>query len=127
MIEDNGNPSTLSGSETIDEYLKQNCFDVKELPKRDVNMIYQFGETKLLSKECVDIPVKIKVLNEEGTPSFHVTSIPTYRVQGKVPYLLGTNTFKSWNAKTDIQSKQIEMPDDNGSVAMKITTPKTAT
>ena len=51
-----------------------------------------FNETRLMSNKCVDVPVKVKVLDNEGNPGVHYTHIPTNRVHGKV--LLGLTQWK---------------------------------
>ena len=88
-------------------------------------MVFMFGETKLVSDKYVDIPVKVKVLDENGNAVVHYTQIPTYRVHGKVPYLLGLNTMVYWKAKLDIGDKKgLEVKNYNGTKRMKIWFPK---
>ena len=99
MIVDGGCPSTLSGSEILDRYLKENNLQYKDLPVRNVNMIFKFGETKLTSDKVVDVPIKVKAVDGEEKVGVHYTVVPTYRVNGKVPYLLGLNTMEAWKAK----------------------------
>ena len=62
-------------------------------------MIFKFGDTKLVSDKVIDVPIKVKVLDEYGNTGVHFTEIPTYCVKGKIPYMLGLNTMESWNAK----------------------------
>ena len=69
-------------------------------------MVFKFGDTKLVSDTCIYIPIKVKILDEDGTAGFHYTQIPTYRVHGKVPYLLGLNTMELWKAELDMGDKK---------------------
>ena len=76
----------------------------------------------------VDVPVKVKVLDEYGNVGVHYTEISTYQVNGKVPYLLGLNTMEAWKAKLDMGDKKgLEMKIDNGTKYVKILTPKDKT
>ena len=88
-------------------------------------MVFKFGETKLICDKPGDIPVKVKVLNEEGKAGVHYTQKPTYIVHGKVPYLLGLNTLESWKAKLDMKNKKgLEVKNDDGTKIMKILSQK---
>ena len=128
MIVDGGCPSTLSGSEILDRYLKENNLQYKDLPVRNVNMVFKFGETKLTSDKVVDVPVKVKAVDGEGTIGVHYEVVPTYRVNGNVPYLLGLNTMEAWKAKLDMGDKKgLEISLDNGTKYLKILTPKDKT
>ena len=128
MIVDGGCPSTLSGKEVLDRYLAENNIDYEDLPTRNVHMIFKFGDTKLVSDKVIDVPIKVKVLDEYGNTGVHFTEIPTYCVKGKVPYLLGLNTMESWKAKLDMgEKKGLEIFLDNGTRYLKILTPKDKT
>ena len=71
-------------------------------------MVFKFGETRLMSDKCVEVPVKVKVVDDKGNPGVHYTQIPTYRVHGKVPFLLGLNTMETgeqnliWGKRKDL-------------------------
>ena len=128
MIVDGGCPSTLSGKEVLDRYLSENNIQYKDLPTRKVNMIFKFGETKLKSDQVIDVPIKVKVVDEHGNVGVHYTEVSTYRVNGKVPYLLGLNTMEAWKAKLDMGDKKgLEICLDNGTKFLKILTPKDKT
>ena len=76
--------------------------------------MFRFGETKLHSDKCVNIPIKVKVVDENGIAGVHYTEVPTYRFNGKAPFLLELNTMESWRAKIDIgQKKGIELKTKN--------------
>ena len=107
MIVDVGCPSTLSGKEILDRYIEENGLSYENLPVRNTNMVFRFGETKLHSDKCVNIPIKVKVIDENGIAGVHYAEVPTYRVNGKAPFLLGLNTMESWRAKIDIGQKKV--------------------
>ena len=128
MIVDGGCPSTLSGKDILDRYLRENNIQYKDLPVRNVNMVFKFGDTKLTSSTVVDVPIKVKVIDCFGNVGVHYTEVPTYRVEGKVPYLLGLNTMEAWKAKLDMGDKKgLEISIDNGLKNVKILTPKDKT
>ena len=128
MIADGGCPSTLSGKDVLDRYLSENDIQYRDLPTRNVNMIFKFGETKLTSNQVVEVPIKVKVVDEHGNVGVHYTEVSTYRVNGKVPYLLGLNTMEAWKAKLDMGDKKgLEISLDNGTRFLKILTPKDKT
>ena len=85
MIVDAGCPSTLSGRRILERYMKYNDLSCSNLPTRDVNMIFKFGETKLKSSKSIDIPIKVKAVNKEGTAGVHYMEVPTYVVDGDNP------------------------------------------
>ena len=93
MIVDVGCPSTLAGRKVLEKYMKENDLIYSNLPTRDVNMVFKFGETKLRSNKSVDIPIKVKAIDKEGKIGVHYTELPTYIVEGEVPFLLGLNTI----------------------------------
>ena len=66
MIVDGGCPSTLSGKEVLDRYIAENNIDYADLPTRNVHMIFKFGHTKLVNDKVIDVPIKVKVLDEYG-------------------------------------------------------------
>ena len=80
MIVDSGCPSTISGNGMVDRYIEDNLLYYENLPVRNINMVFRFGETKLHSDKCVDVPVKVKVLDNNGVASAHYTEIP--EIQG---------------------------------------------
>ena len=103
-------------------------FDYEDLPTRNVHMLFKFGDTKLVRDKVIDVPIKVKVLDEYGNTGVHFTEIPTYGVKGKVPYMLGLNTMESWKAKLDMgEKKGLEILLDNGTRYLKILTPKDKT
>ena len=125
MIVDAGCPSTLSGRRILENYMKDNNLSYSELPTRDVNMIFKFGETKLNSKKSIDLPIKVKAVNKEGIAGVHYMAIPTYVVEGEAPFLLGLNTMEAWNAKLDMGAKKgLDINIENGTKQIKILAPK---
>ena len=109
MIVDNGCPMTLGGAESMDRYMKENGLAPKDLNVTNVNVRFKFGETTLPSRQRVDLPVKMKTIDETGKQGYEETKIMMYRVQGKIPMLLGLNTLVGWKAKIDCLMKRVEI------------------
>merc|ERR1712112_812755 len=128
MIVDVGCPSTLAGRKILEKYMKENDLVYSNLPTRDVNMVCKFGETKLRSNKSVDIPIKVKAIDKEGKTGVHYTELPTYIVEGEVPFLLGLNTMEAWNARLDMgEKKGLDIEIENKSKQIKILAPKSGT
>ena len=79
MIVDAGCPSTLAGRRILEKYMKDNNLINSNLPTRDVNMVFKFGETKLRSNESIDIPIKVKALDKVGRAGVHCMELQTYK------------------------------------------------
>ena len=105
MIVDSGNPSTLGGRPSIEEYLRVNEIRKEDLNSRSCAMVFIFGDTKYKSEEIIDIPVKLEV---KGGNS-RVMYIPTYIVEGNVPFLLGDNTMREWRATINTFDRTLEV------------------
>ena len=85
LVLDTGNPSTLSSSEIIRRYCHENNLDIKSLPTRSCQMIFKFGESRFLSDQVIDIPIKMNVVNENDEPDVYYTEMSVYSVRGNVP------------------------------------------
>ena len=105
LIIDSGNPSTLGGRPKVEEYLKVNEIRMEDLKSKPCAMVFIYGDTRYKSKEIVDIPVKLEV---KGGNSM-IMHIPTYIVAGDVPFLLGANTMKEWEAKINMKYDTLEV------------------
>ena len=120
MIVDNGCPSSLGPKEQVEKYARDNGLEMEKLPTREVQMIFKFDKSKFLSEKVVDLPIKLKITNEEGKPDIMYTEIPVYVVNGKVPMLLGLNTLEAWKTKLDIVSKQLEIKRGESETPVKV-------
>ena len=67
-------------------------------------------------------------MDKEGKAGVHYTELPTYIVEGEVPFLLGLNTMEAWNAILDMgEKKGLDIEIDNRSKQIKILAPKSGT
>ena len=82
IIIDSGNPSTLGGRPSIEEYLRINEIRMEDLNRKPCAMVFIFGDTRHKSKEIVEIPVKLEV---KGGNSM-IMYVPTYIVEGNVHF-----------------------------------------
>ena len=84
MIVDSGNPSTLGGRPSIEEYFKVNEIRKEDLISKPCAMVFIFGDTRYKSEEIVEIPMKLEM---KGGNSM-IMNVPTYIVEGNVPILI---------------------------------------
>ena len=65
------------------------------------NCLFTTGTSEYHTNMVVDVPVKICIRNEKGEDDILVMVLPTYAMQGAMPFLLGLNQMKKWQSKND--------------------------
>ena len=64
MILDNGCPKSVAGAKCMDKYMRENGLTAKDLNKSNVNVVFKFGETRIMEKQRVELPVRMKTVDE---------------------------------------------------------------
>ena len=120
LIVDSGNPSTLGGRPSVEEYFKVNEIRKEDLISKPCAMVFIFGDTRYKSEEIVEIPMKLEM---KGGNSM-IMYVSTYIVEGNVPILLGANTMKAWNSKLNFSEETLEVYMYNEKKPLEFLAPK---
>ena len=67
------------------------------------------GSSEFKTNTLVQVPVKVKVLDQLGNNTIMSCNIPTYLVQADVPFLIGLNQLRFWQAKVDAYLERVEI------------------
>ena len=106
MIVDWSCSYSLGGRPYLEDYFRVNGIKKEDLKRYSCDIGFNFGDTKYESEEIVEIPVKMKVKGGVGSKLMYV---PTYVVEGNVPFLLGSNTLKEWQAVLNMREETLEV------------------
>ena len=60
LIVDSGNPSTLGGRPSVEEYFKVNEIRKEDLISKPCAMVFIFGDTRYKSEEIIEITMKLE-------------------------------------------------------------------
>ena len=107
MTFDTGCPKSLLNDKFLDEYLKENNIDKKELHRKSCHQKFRFGPSKTyVSEEIVTVPITLKSKDEEF--GFVKLFMDAYILDAaNVPFLCGKDTMKQWNVVIDIGNDNV--------------------
>merc|ERR1711867_131028 len=106
MILDLGASVSLAGNEWMDQYLKDQGLEVKDLKSSKCHQIFRFGPSKkYVSKIMVGLPVIVRRLDGKED----VLKVFTYLVDADVPFLWGKREMvERWKSKIDTENNVLE-------------------
>ena len=77
--------------------------DAEKLKRTPCHQIFNFGSSKYLATEIIEIPINMK--DKQGEVASYVA--PTYILNSKTPFLLGKKQMKDWKALINIGDDEL--------------------
>ena len=94
MVVDCGAPKTLIGERYLKLYTRKHNLEDSDLEKTTCKQRFKFGPSQVyVSTEKARIPIIMKV--KDG---YTEKIVDAFVIQAEVPFLLGLNTMKQWDA-----------------------------
>ena len=94
----------------MDTYFERNNLKEKDLVKtRTGTKTFKMGSSEFKMNTLIQVPVKVKAIDQNSKPTYLMSDIPTYIVKGDVPFLVGLNQLMSWKANVDNLDEVVEI------------------